>query len=849
MRWRVLLLFSIALLGNWGSPILVSPTVSTGDHAVERSSPNVARYDGGYLVSWQDGRQGRPFDKVYVTRVTSAGAVVDLAGIPISPRPLLQDDPASACIDTRCVVAWQQARDGVQARTIDVGTGALGPIFSVLPQGAGNGSAAFDLPSVASDGLQYLLAWNGEPGNIAGNVLRQDGSPTLSANRLLLDHPGQSLGRPVVTSWVSSDAGTRYLVAGKDLGSPGTQQIVARVFDTALAPIAPQVVIGTWAVRNEPLSATAVPGGFVLAWSDSAGRVAMRRITSSGVLSEPVPVNPFGPPNSPSNVRLASDSRGVTAVWFRTVGNAQVLEGGRLFHDGGVDVPASQLVEVKGDVEAASISSLDREEALLVWSATNLGESPTSAVFANVLTSSAFGVSSSDGGIVKQVITDVAEGPRVAAAAAGWLVSNDTYTGIGGTVTISVLDSLGAIVSSALAEPITPGHRGHDLLQSPPLLVWSNSGGVKVASIGPAATVGAPRVVGAGFRWTSAPSIAARPTEILIAWNGEDSMSQRGLFIATTDLSGQLLRGPTLAVSGQNEVAPSVVATATQYGIVWQSPLRLYRVSAGGVVTPSAFSGNGTIQQARIGSNGSDFFAVWSFGYPGYVEGQRISGAGTPIGPRLRLSNPTTPFGYVPDPSMPAVVFDGTQYVVDWSEASTDGGGLEVLSRAVSVTGVIGPIDVIAGGSDDQSQPAGAVGNSSRDVAHVWLQNERSLGVARTFIRLWTSDAGLPDAGSLDAGSLDAGSLDAGSLDAGSLDAGSLDAGSLDAGPLDAGPSDTGVLDAAVADAGDSDALDAGRATLSLSVGCGCTHTGATNMLLALALFGFVRRRLRNPPS
>src|SRR5207244_3007283 len=73
--------------------------------------PRVA-FDGtNYLVAWQDSRSGTNFD-IYGARVSQAGAVLDPAGIPISTAANNQNVPSVAFDGTNYLVAWEDARNG-----------------------------------------------------------------------------------------------------------------------------------------------------------------------------------------------------------------------------------------------------------------------------------------------------------------------------------------------------------------------------------------------------------------------------------------------------------------------------------------------------------------------------------------------------------------------------------------------------------------------------------------------------------------------------------------------------------------------------------------------------------------
>lgn len=138
-----------ALLDSSGIPVSLA-----SDH---QSLPAIA-FDGtNYMVVWQDYRSSSYYD-VYAARVTKAGTVLELAGIPISLAANYQSAPAIAFDGTNYLVAWADFRDW----SYDIYVTRLTKSGVVLdPAGIPVAIAAGDQNSVAVafDGTNYLLAW------------------------------------------------------------------------------------------------------------------------------------------------------------------------------------------------------------------------------------------------------------------------------------------------------------------------------------------------------------------------------------------------------------------------------------------------------------------------------------------------------------------------------------------------------------------------------------------------------------------------------------------------------------------------------------------------------------------
>ena len=111
---------------------------------------------GSALVVWEDHRSGSGAD-LYAARVSSAGAVLDPAGIALAAGAGDERNAAVAVDGVAFLAAWDEASD-VQARSVTA-TGALlgsGP-FAVA---AAPGSQT--RPALAFDGANFLAAWQDE---------------------------------------------------------------------------------------------------------------------------------------------------------------------------------------------------------------------------------------------------------------------------------------------------------------------------------------------------------------------------------------------------------------------------------------------------------------------------------------------------------------------------------------------------------------------------------------------------------------------------------------------------------------------------------------------------------------
>src|SRR6266511_2888482 len=266
LRWGayvsalVVLLAAAVGFGGRGTAVGSAP-VAPGS----QEDPAVA-FDGvNYLVVWDDARAG-PAD-IYGARVTPQGEVLDPGGFPISIASCGQGSPEVAFNGTNYLVAWWWVR-------IDYPYDEEIKATRVTPQGEvldrygimlTFDSVTQRVPSVAFDGVNYLVSWMDYHGDIqiyggrvtpAGQVLELGGFPISTA--------------AYVQGWPTmAFAGTNYLVAWEDNRSGMGQDIYgARVTPSATVLDQTGIPIATGqGAQFAPAVAFGLPN-YLLAWGD-----------------------------------------------------------------------------------------------------------------------------------------------------------------------------------------------------------------------------------------------------------------------------------------------------------------------------------------------------------------------------------------------------------------------------------------------------------------------------------------------------------------------------------------------------------------------------------------------------
>ena len=129
-------------------------TVSAGTGAQLDSA--TAFGGAGSLVVWEDHRSGSGAD-LYAARVSSAGAVLDPAGIAVAAGAGDERNGAVAVDGAAFLAAWDVTSD-VQARRVSAAGALLGSGPSAVAAAPGSQTR----PAVAFDGVNFLAAWQDE---------------------------------------------------------------------------------------------------------------------------------------------------------------------------------------------------------------------------------------------------------------------------------------------------------------------------------------------------------------------------------------------------------------------------------------------------------------------------------------------------------------------------------------------------------------------------------------------------------------------------------------------------------------------------------------------------------------
>jgi hypothetical protein len=314
------------------------------------------------LVVWQDARDStiNQYD-IYGARVDTSGVLLDTNGIAIVVDAAQQIEPSISYDGTNYFVVWEDRR--TQARCIS-GT-RVDTAGTVLDPGGIAISGMPNLqewtPSITFNGTEYFVVWaddrNGTYPDIYGARVDQKGTVLDTSNIPLSLTPGQK-GLPAVAS-----NGNDFLAAwDDDRDYPAGDVYGARVNATG-AILDPQGIdITTAAVFHENPGIGYCGSNFFIAWGDyrlglySSDIYGARADTLGNLLDSPsfmLCTAPFGQ-YSPS---IAYDGTNYCAVWTHNIGGAWAVKGTRVSPAGIVLDPGYINISAEGNALSPQIAS------------------------------------------------------------------------------------------------------------------------------------------------------------------------------------------------------------------------------------------------------------------------------------------------------------------------------------------------------------------------------------------------------------------------------------------------------------------------------------------------------------
>lgn len=324
--------------------------------------PSIASDGTDYFAAWQDARDSTSTQyDIYGARIRTDGILLDTNGIAVFVDTAQQTEPSLVSDGTNYFVVWEDWR----SQTLSIMGTRVDSLANVLdPNGigiSGMPSMMEWLPSVAFNGFNYLVVWaddrNGTYPDIYG--------ARVDRNGILLD----TLNIPVSLTYgmkempcVASD-GEDFLVAWSDDRDYPSSDVYGGRVSAAGTPLDPQGFnISTSAVFHVEPGVAYSGENFLAAWADFRNGLYLSdiygaRVDATGTLLDSpgfmICTAQFGQ-YSPY---ITFDGTNYCAIWTHNIGGAWSVKGARITPSGIVLDPAYISVSSAGNAMSPQIAS------------------------------------------------------------------------------------------------------------------------------------------------------------------------------------------------------------------------------------------------------------------------------------------------------------------------------------------------------------------------------------------------------------------------------------------------------------------------------------------------------------
>jgi hypothetical protein len=630
--------------------------------------------------------------------------------------------------------------------TIDPTVGPELPVGDPVTSSASNSQLA---PAVTWNGTDFLVVWqdfrSGTNYDIyaarvsgAGSVLDPAGIPVAAAANLQF--------APAVAA-----NGTDFLVVWQDSRSGPVDDVYAARVSGAGTVLEPAGIPISTAANGQQAPSVAWNGSaFLVVWQDSRSGpsdIYGARVTSAGNVLDAAGIAISTAANDQTAPAVAWNGADFLVVWTDDRSGPSDIYGARVSGAGSVLDPAGIAISTAANGQTAPAVASNATDFLVVWQDSRSG---TSYDIYGARVSGAGSVLD-PAGIPIRTTAGYQIAPAVAWNGTDFLVvwqdyrsdpccgSYDIYgarvSGAG-----SVLDPAGLAISTAANDQRAPAvaWKGTDFL-----VVWqdlrsdadSDIYGAHVSSAGSVLdSAGIPVSTAANDQ--RAPAVAWNGTDFLVVWQDRRSGNTYDIYGTRVSGAGGVLdpAGIPLSTAADDQPAPAVAWNGTNFFVAWQDSRAgstdIYGagVSAGGTVAQPAGIPISTIaayaeSAPAVAWNGSDFLVVWhDFRSASFwdIYGARVSGAGSVLDPAgIPVSTAAN------DQTAPAVAWNGTEFLVVWTDNRSGPTSFDIYGARVSGAGsVLDPAGIaISTAANNQTLPAVASWGDSFLV--VW-QDRRS---------------------------------------------------------------------------------------------------------------------------
>jgi len=689
--------FDNALTGEF----LLDTIPSTLAKANLQESPAIA-FDGtNYLVVWQN-KTGNQYN-IIGCRVSQSGVPIDGSGFTICSASKDQKNPAVAFDGTNYLVVWQDYRSNSNWDIYGCRVTKTGAVLDGTNNNGGikisKASGDQKTPAIVFGDTSYFVAWDDQrPGfheifgsrvSVAGNTLDTLGV-RVSFNNTSSNNPS-----------IAFD-GTNYLVAWSTM-SPDVY--CARVSQTAVVLDPAGIGVAT-ASSSQEYPAVAFDGtNYMVVWKDNRANgvydVYGSRVSTSGSVIDPSGIIISNAANDQTNIDIAYDGTNYFVVWQddrdfvtsgRNIYGCRVTTNGNLLDASGI------AISVVSDTQQYPAMVFGSDNYFLVWQDHRNNATSKRDIFGGRVDTTGLVIDSS--GILLSISANNQQYPVVAFDGtnylAVWMDSRNTYTTNNDIYGIRINSSgkqidTAFVISKAINSQNMPAiayGSGYYFV------AWEDSrnGGVDIygTRISPAGVV----LDTAGICISNAsddqtdPAVAFGGNQFFVVWEDNRNIATNltDIYGGRVDTSGSVLDPSGIAISTiiENQYNPCLAYDGTNFMVVWEDQRNL-----------------------------SDFD----------IFGCRVDANGTPLEP-LGITISVDVYNQID----PAIDFDGTNYIVVWSD-SRNNIDYNIYASRLSISGsILDPSGVaISMATEDQNLPD--VIYNGKDLIIVWCDKRSVTGI------------------------------------------------------------------------------------------------------------------------
>jgi hypothetical protein len=612
--------------------------------ANDQRFPAVAALDGGYLIAWQDGRNGAANQDIYAARVHGGGTLVETNGFVVSNAANSQSAPAVGVVGANYVAAWHDFRSGV---SLDAYAARISPAGVLIDANGVIVSAAANDQwnvAVAGNGPVGLIVWqdgrNGTDEDIFGARIDGSGVVLDPTGISISQQPNQQrqpavhrLGTGFHATWQDSRAGADLNLYGTSVSAEGN---VASATGTLISD----------ATNDQRIPAMALAGDQLLVvWEDVRNGahtdIVGSRVDATGAVLDPGGVIVSTVANAQESPAVAGNGSIYLAVWrdFRLDPLGDIF-GSRIGADGTVLDPMGLAICTASNYQLAPRVAASGDDFLVVWQD-----------FRNGVHDDILGARVTDAGMLLDpnglpVTTAVGAQrlPDVAGGTNGYLVvwqdrrsgSTDDILGARVTREGNVLDAVGLSISSTTSDQTAPAAAA---LNDGYFVTWEdlrNGGsrrayGTRVQADGGVSAAN-------GFELSSrpgeqlAPRVAASTNQLLVVWHGGSNSASFDIQGTRVSNSGIVRDTNSLAINSAAgpQSRPTVAAKGGDFMVVWEDQrvagrTNLYstRLTANGAILEPegdlTAPATGRLRAPMIANVGTDYLLVYQTSDAGNV--------------------------------------------------------------------------------------------------------------------------------------------------------------------------------------------------------------------------------------